>query len=357
MAQQGSGPPRPGRPPARGERGARGGYWDFGGYQPQDGPSGAPATQGSGPAQDDEEYPSWAIPSQPRRPRQPPRPEHPPGPARLDPTGGGPAGSHPPAEPETAPPPARAPGSRRRTVRPTLPLRARARAARARKTKRRLVMLGALAAVAALIAVLVIVLPGSHPRSAGNAGFVTSYQPGEFRSAPPACRSVQTATLTQYLPGQRSMVSLPNLPDNSGNQCNWTLDHQPVYRLLEVTAQAYAPSGLASGNGSATAAATDAYAGALRSYQHPAPRSHQPRALITTVPKLGSQAFSAFQVIKAGGDTTDRVTIVARFRNVLITAEFNGLDHANRGHYGPASPATLKAGATAAAADVVHKLG
>ena len=45
-----------------------------------------------------------------------------------------------------------------------------------------------------------------------------------------------------------------------GNQCDWTLDHKPVYRLLQVTAQAYAPSGLASGNGSATSAAKDAYA-------------------------------------------------------------------------------------------------
>jgi hypothetical protein len=218
-------------------------------------------------------------------------------------------------------------------------------------------MLGALTAVAALVAILVIVLPGSHPRSVGNAGFVTTYQPGEFRSAPSTCRSVQSATLSQYLPGQRSMVSLPNLPGNSGNQCNWTLDARPVYRLLEVTAQAFAPSGLATGNGSATAAATDGYVQALRSYQHPAAGSQQPKALITTVPRLGSQAFSAFQVIKAGGDTTDRVTVVARFRNVLITAEFNGLDHASRGRYGPVSPALLKAGATAAATGVLHKLG
>jgi hypothetical protein len=242
------------------------------------------------------------------------------------------------------------------TARPRLPLRARARAARARKTKRRVVTLGVLAAVAALIAILVIVLPGSHPSPAGAAGFVSTYQPGEFRAAPSACRSVQAATLTQYLPGKRSMVSLPNLPSSPGNQCNWTLDHRPVYRLLEVTAQAYAPSGLATGNGSATAAATDGYAQALHSYQHPARGSHQSPALITTVPKLGSQAFSAFQVIKAGGDTTDRVTVVARFRNVLITAEFSGLDHANRGHYGPVSPALLKAGAAAAATDVLHKL-
>src|SRR5262249_2887922 len=148
--------------------------------------------------------------------------------------------------------------------------------------------------------------------------------------------------LDKYLPGKRSMVSLPNLPDSSGNQCNWTLDQQPVYRLLEVTAQAYAPSGLASGNGSATAAATDAYAHAMTSYQHPAHGSHQPRAQINSVPGLGSQAFSAFQVIRVTGSTTDRVTVVVRLRNVLLTAQFNGLNHASRGHYGPVSPSLLK---------------
>jgi hypothetical protein len=217
-------------------------------------------------------------------------------------------------------------------------------------------MLGGLAAAAAVVAVLVIVLPGSHPSRAGSAGFITTYQPGEFRSAPSTCQAVQASTLGQYLPGKRAMVSLPSLPDSSGNQCNWTLDQRPVYRLLEVTAQAYAPSGLATGNGSATAAATDAYTQALTSYRHPARGTHQPPAQINSVSRLGSQAFSAFQVIKGGGDTTDRVTVVARFRNVLITAEFNGLAHASRGHYGPVSPSLLKAGAAAAAADVLHKL-
>jgi hypothetical protein len=361
VAQQGAGPPRPGRPPARGGpggRGGRGGYWDYGGYGAQDDQR-PPVAGQPGTREDDEEFPSWAIPSQPRRPRRTPGPG--PGrdraadPAVIDPTGDSPTGGYPPAGPP--PPGPHPPGGRRRAVkRPSLPLRARARAARARKTKRRAVMLGALAAVAALIVILVVLLPGSHPSRAGSDGFVSTFQRGEFRSAPTACQSVQAATLAQYLPGKRSMVSLPNLPGNSANQCNWTLDQQPVYRLLEVTAQAYAPSGLATGNGSATAAATDAYAQALRSYQHPARSSHQPTALITTVPRLGNQAFSAFQVIKGGGDTTDRVTVVSRFRNVLITAEFNGLDHAGHGHYGPVSPALLKAGAVAAATDVLHKL-
>ena len=362
MAQQGSGPPRPGRPPARG---ARGGYLDTGGYQPQGEQRRSPAGQpGPGPGlRDDEEYPSWAIPAQPRRARRPAGPAAPGrdpagiDPASIDPTGGGYPGPGPGPLGEPRTPPGTRPPGRRRPVRPSLPGRGRAHAARARKTRRRLVMLGGLAAVAALVAVLVIVLPGSHHNSAGAAGFVSTYQKGEFRTAPGTCRSVQASTLGKYLPGKRSMVSLPNLPDSSGNQCNWTMDQQPVYRLLEVTAQAYAPSGLASGNGSATAAAGDAYAQAMTSYQHPARGSHQPRAQINAVPGLGNQAFSAFQVIKVPGSTTDRVTVVVRFRNVLVTAQFNGLDHASRGHYGPVSPSLLKAGAAAAATDVLHKIG
>lgn len=355
MAQQGAGPPRPGRPAARGARGgSRGGYWDYGAGGAPD--ERRPTASQPVPAlhEDDEEYPSWAIPDQPRRPRRAAGPssrgaEQ----AGVDPTGSSRAGPGPLGEPGTP----RGTRQRRRPGRPSLPVRGRARAARARKTKRRSIMLGSLLAVAALVAILVTVLPGAHPSRAGAAGFISTYQPGEFRSAPSTCRSVQAGTLARYLPGRRAMVSLPNLPGSSGNQCNWTLDQQPVYRLLEVTAQAYAPSGLASGNGSATAAATDAYAQALSSYQHPARGTHQPRAQINSVPRLGSQAFSAFQVITAGGDITDRVTVVVRFRNVLVTAAFNGLAHASRGHYGPVSPSQLKAGADAAAADVLHKLG
>ena len=85
-------------------------------------------------------------------------------------------------------------------------------------------------------------------------------------------------TLSRYLPGRPTRAALPGLSGNSGNQCDWTLDHKPVYRLLQVTAQAYAPSGLASGNGSATSAAKDAYAQDLQAETHPARSTHQPPA-------------------------------------------------------------------------------
>jgi hypothetical protein len=234
----------------------------------------------------------------------------------------------------------------------------RARAARARRARRRLHLWGALASGAAVIAVLIyVLLPAGASSPAGADRFVTTYLPGEYRSVPNTCESVSAATLSRYLPGKPTRAALPGLSGNSGSQCDWTLDHKPEYRLLQVTAHAYAPSGLASGNGSATSAAKDAYAQDLQAKTNPLRSTRQPPARITTMHGLGTVAFSAFQVIKAGGDTTDRVTVVARIRNALVIVAFSGLDHARQGGYGPASPGELAAGAVAAARDVLAKIG
>jgi hypothetical protein len=240
--------------------------------------------------------------------------------------------------------------------------RRRAEVAAGTRTKRRLVAGGSLVAAAALIAVLVVVLlPGSKPASNGLSGVVTTYQRGELRSVPSTCDAVSAATLGQYLPGKLAMVDLPGLTGTSGSQCDWTLDNKPTYRLLEVTATAYAPSGLATGDGSATNAAIDAYAQAMQGYRHPARASGQTTAQINSVTGLGTATFSAFQVIMVGARTpaevtTDRVTVVTRYRNVLVTVEFSGIDHARRGGYGPVSASALQAGAVAAAHDVLQKL-
>jgi len=124
---------------------------------------------------------------------------------------------------------------------------------------------------------------------------------------------------------------------------------------------AYAPNALASGNGSATSAATDAYAEALQGFQHPAKSAHQPLAQINTVHGVGQSAFSAFQVISVGAHTsaqatTYRVTVLARYRNVLVTVEFSGLEHASQGGYGPVSARVLQDGAVAATSDVLQKI-
>jgi hypothetical protein len=203
----------------------------------------------------------------------------------------------------------------------------------------------------------VLIPGGSGQTGPAGDGFVSTFQPGEFRSVPGTCGSVSAATLGQYLPGRRARVAPLSLSGNAQSQCDWTLDHKPVYRLLDVTAEAYAPNGLASGNGSATSAAKDAYSQAMRGMLHPPRATHQPAAQIAAIRHLGTVAFSAFQVITAGGDTTDRVTVVVRLRNVLITVEFSGLAHASQGGYGPASPGQLMAGAIAAARDVLGKMG
>jgi hypothetical protein len=308
--------------------------------------------QGSGPprpgAAEDEEYPSWAIPSQSRSPR-PAAPSHR---DRRDHRDRTDQRDLPDVVDE------REPRAHRRVP---VPGRRRSQATRARRNKRRLIVLGGLAGVAVLITVLVIVLPGSKPASSGLNDFVTTYQPGELRSVPNVCQTVAPGTLGQYLPGKLAMVNLPGLSGKTSNQCDWTLDHKPMYRLLQVTATAYAPSGLASGDGSATDAATDAYTQTLQGYQHPPKSAHQPQPQIVTVHGLGQTAFSASQVITVGAGTkasatTDRVTIVARYRNVLITVEFSGLEHASQGGYGPVSPSLLQAGAGAAARDVLQKV-
>lgn len=310
MAQQGSGPPRSGPLPSE--------------------------------AREEEDLPAWVIPQSAPAPRAP-------------------RGHRSPRRDQADDQPGRREAGRR-LGRGGGGGRGRAQATRARRAKRRLVVLGSLVAAAALVAVLVIVvLPGGKPASTGLSGFVTSYQAGELRSVPSTCETVSASTVSQYLPGSATKVSLPGLTGKSSNQCDWTLDHKPMYRLLEVTATAYAPSGLASGDGSATAAATDAYTLALHGYLNPAKGSGVPKAQINTVSGLGKQAFSAFQVLKVGAHTpaevtTDRISVLARYRNVLITVEFSGIEYASQGGYGPVNPSQLQAGAVAAARNVLAKL-
>ena len=75
---------------------------------------------------------------------------------------------------------------------------------------------------------------------------------------PDACRAVPGATVQQYLPGKAEVASPLPVNGSAGSACNWTIDKPPLYRLMELSIHAYAPNGLASGNGSATFAATDA---------------------------------------------------------------------------------------------------
>ena len=195
------------------------------------------------------------------------------------------------------------------------------------------------------------------PAAPQHSRFVTTYQPGDFRQVPNACRVISAATLNQYLPGKRTKVVSASLGSGStGSQCTWTLDARPLYRVLEVTAQAYAPSLLATGNGSATFSAIDSYGATRAGLANPPKKTRLPKATMTQVRGLGNSAFSALQVITAGGDRTDLVTLVVRDHNALITVVLQGLDHSHRGGYGPVSIGQLQAGTVAAAHEVLAGL-
>jgi hypothetical protein len=223
--------------------------------------------------------------------------------------------------------------------------------------RRRITYIWVGAAVAVILIISGLYLVGGHSHApTQTSGFVQTFLPGEFKTVPSACASVTTATLNQYLPGKRREVAPHSLDGAAQSLCNWSVDAPPLYRLLHVNSQAYAPTGLASGNGSATSAATDAYRQALQAKQHPPKATHMPTALMTAVPGLGNSAFAAFQRLSAGGDTTDLMTVVLRQRNVLITVQLQGLAQSSRGNYGPVSVSELRAGAIAAARDVLAQL-
>ena len=201
---------------------------------------------------------------------------------------------------------------------------------------------------------LYLLLSGGRQPVKQPDAMVTTFLPGEFQTTPNACTAVSAATLNQYLPGKRTVASPASLDGGAASLCSWTLDARPVYRLLNVQAQAYSPNGLASGDGSATNAASDGYAQALQQKTTPAKKTQLPKAIITPIAGLGSKAFSAFQKIRAGGIITDQLTVVVRDRNVLVTVVFEG--DSGRGGYQPVPVGQLTAGATAAARDVLAQL-
>jgi hypothetical protein len=226
-------------------------------------------------------------------------------------------------------------------------------ATRARKSRRRVMAAGGLILVVVVVVVLGLTgnLPWQgHPAPSASDGLVTTFQPGEFQSVPNACQAISAATLGQYLPGKVSRVA-QSLSGATQSECTWTLDARPDFRVLSVNSQAYAPSLLSSGDGSATFGAIDAYAQKLQTLQDPPRASRAPRAQLGAAVGLGRDAFTALQVFHVGGDTTDEVTVVVRDRNVVIIVTMQGQQHG--GGFGPVPVATLRAGALAAAHDVL----
>jgi hypothetical protein len=231
----------------------------------------------------------------------------------------------------------------------------RAAAARARKSRRRLIVAGVVIVVGALAVLAILGKLPFQGKSAPpqSSGLVTTFQRGEFRSVPNTCDTVSAATLSQYLPGKVAEVSQA-LGTSTQSQCTWTLDARPNFRVLTVTSQAYAPSLLASGDGSATSSAIDAYGQDLQTLQNPPKKTKAPKAQIGGALGLGTDAFTAFQVFHVGGNTTDEVTAVARDRNVLIIVTMQGQEHG--GGFGPVPATTLRAAALAVAHEVLAGL-
>jgi hypothetical protein len=237
---------------------------------------------------------------------------------------------------EAAPPPrSREPGGRA--------LRAAAR------RRRRWYYLGggAVVVIGAVLAVILLTGGRPGPASVTPGALITTFQPGELRQVPNACRVVPPATVAQYLPGTPEVASPLPVNGSAGSACNWTVDKPPLYRLMQVSMNAYAPNGLASGNGSATRAATDAYNQALQELQVPPRHSPSSRATVQVLSGFGSQAYSALQVFHVGGAVTDVATVMVRYHNVIVTVKLNGTDHSNKGNYGPVSKPQLAAAAMA----------
>jgi hypothetical protein len=357
VAQQGSPPHRFGRSPGSTRREAR--------------PPGRYSWEDVDP-ETDEEYPPWAGPGiTPRWADQEERDRRRGGTqqAAPRPDGGQPAGTAldsghgqqgggqwdgvpPGAAQQSAPAPARGGGHR-----PRPGFRSRLAEARARRNRLMIFIWGGAAVVVAVIAVVVVMHLGSHPAPKPiSDGLVTKFQHGEMKTVPKACTSVNAATLNQYLPGHRTSIAPRSLEGKAQSLCDWTVDAPPVYRQLNLTVQAYAPSGLASGNGSATQAAVDAYTAVRQQRVRPPRATHMPKATVSQISGLGSQAFAALQVVTAGGDTTDIMTVVVRDRNVLVTVILQGLDKSHSGRYGPVVTPQLRGGAIATAHDVLSHL-
>ena len=278
----------------------------------------APGPPGAG-------YPMGSSPTAgPAGPAEPPEAEH------VPPWAG------PDAQPEDEPPrdPPRPPGGR-------------ARRAAARRRRRWLIMIAGLVVVAGGVTAAIIVPGGSAPAPVTPDGLITTFQPGELQTVPDACGTVPAATVQHYLPGQAKQASPLPIDGSAESACDWTIDHAPVYRLLELNLLAYAPNGLASGDGSATYAAIDAYSQTLQGLQDPPAHSAEPPATVVTLSGLGNEAFSATQVFRRGGAVTDVATVIVRYHNVVVSVTLNGLDHSNRGSYGPVSLSGLSSAALA----------
>ncbi|HVT69413.1 MAG TPA: hypothetical protein VHF26_16805, partial [Trebonia sp.] len=210
-----------------------------------------------------------------------------------------------------------------------------------RRKRRRLLIAGGAVLAVAVGVVAYLLAGGPGAAKLGFGSLVTNFLPGELQQVPDPCSSVPASTLHAYLPGTPKQAA-PPLNSGASTECTWTLDSPPTYRVLQVQLQAYSPSGLASGNGSATFAAEDAYQSFENGFSSPGPKSGQPKATVTDLTGMpggtDTSAFQATEVFNRGGATTDVANVYVRYRNVIITVVVDGLDQSSGGKkYGPVS--------------------
>jgi hypothetical protein len=210
-------------------------------------------------------------------------------------------------------------------------------------------------AIGAVIVLVAAVGGYFATRGTGNTAvisgdLVTTFQKGELQQVPNACEVVSSGIVSQYLPGTVKVAAPQAIDGKLGSACYWTVDKAPTYRLLELNLLAYAPSGLAAGDGSATENAIGNYAQQLQNMQSPSKKSYAPKATVTILSSLGNQAFSSIQVFHPSGATTDVASVVIRYHNVVVQATMNApgaVEHTKKGVYQPADVSQLEAAALA----------
>ncbi|HEX7995397.1 MAG TPA: hypothetical protein VF506_15855, partial [Streptosporangiaceae bacterium] len=136
------------------------------------------------------------------------------------------------------------------------------------------------------------------------------------------------------------------------SECTFTVDASPVFRVMNVNIQALKASLVPVGDGSATANAKYEFGQQRAVWLKPLKGTAQPPATITEVPGLGQQAISALQIFR-DHSATEKVTVLARYKNVLITVSVQG--EAGNG-FGPVSVSELRAGAIKVARSALSDL-
>lgn len=228
-----------------------------------------------------------------------------------------------------------------------------------RRKRRRLLIAGGVVVALAIAVTVYLFSGGPGAANLGFGNFVTSFLPGELQSVPNPCTTVPSATLNQYLPG-KTKEAAPPLNSGTNTECTWTLDSPPTYRVLQVQLQAYSPSGLATGDGSATFAAEDAYESLENGFVKPGPKSGQPPATVTDLTGMPggteTSAFQATEVFNRGGVTTDVANVLVRYRNVIITVVVDGLNQSSGGKTYTTSMSDLTAAGKAVATEMASQI-